>query len=333
LGLKTQSTTLSFLMASELVRVAVTGASGYVGSLLVADLAKRKYSVNAVVRKAKENQDLTTLGPNIALCEVPDLITGDFSHSFKGCKYVIHAASPVIMESEDPENQIIKPAVEGTLNVLKHALKAGVKRVVYTATIASICGSQRDKDPNHVWNEQDWNDRPGTDYSRSKTLAEKAAWDFIKSNPGLELVTIHPAYIIGPINRASLKSSWSISMLVELLQGEYNEKGVPQFTSGITDIRDVSEAHILAMENPKAAGQRYIAALTDQFSALEIAQSVAKQFPELSVPNFEEEPTKPRKNGTNNKKVQEQLGLKFHTFDDSVRDSVLSFKQVGILKK
>lgn len=90
------------------------------------------------------------------------------------------------MESEDPENQIIKPAVEGTLNVLKHALKAGVKvtiniqfpllfiqRVVYTATMASICGSQREKDPNHVWNEEDWNDRPGTHYSRSKTLAEK----------------------------------------------------------------------------------------------------------------------------------------------------------------
>jgi len=288
--------------------------------------------VHAIVRKAKDHQDLTKLGPNITLFEVSDVVTGDFSDAFKETQYVIHAASPVTYEAPDPENDIIKPAVQGTLNVLKHALKAGVKRVVYTATMASMCGTQREQDPSHVWNESDWNDKPGTHYSRSKTLAEQAAWEFIKNNPGLELTTIHPAYIIGPINRPVLQSASTISFLVKVAKGEYKEKGIPPLTAGMVDIRDVSQAHLLAIENPKAAGQRYIVALTDQYSGIEIARSVKKQFPSLTVTDFEEKPTTTRKNGTNNKKVQEQLGLTFRSFDDSVRDGVLSFVDLGLLK-
>lgn len=88
---------------------------------------------------------------------MPDLVTGDYTESFKGCKYVIHTATPLRFEADDPENEIIKPAVEGTLNVLKASLKAGVQRVVFTSTMATMCGTQREKNPDHVWTEDDWN--------------------------------------------------------------------------------------------------------------------------------------------------------------------------------
>jgi nucleoside-diphosphate-sugar epimerase len=158
---------------------------------------------------------------------------------FKGCKYVVHCASPVVFQAEDPERDIIKPAVEGTTNVLRAAVAAGVTRVVYTATMASICGSQREKDPDHVWTEEDWNDAPGTHYSRSKTLAEKAAWDFAKEHPQLEFVTIHPSYVIGPMTLKRAEG-YSVEGMIKLLRGDFKDVRI-HLLSLINDTSKVDE--------------------------------------------------------------------------------------------
>lgn len=281
--------------------------------------------------KAEALKSLPHASENLKIFQVVDLMVGDFRPAFQGCDFVIHTASPVVMTAPDPENDIIKPAVEGTLNVLRCAKDAGVKRVVVTASMASMCGSQREKNPDHVWNEADWNDAPGSPYSKSKVLAERAAWDYCAAN-GLELVTIHPSFVIGPITLART-DSFSIIFLLDLLNGKFKDTGIPPTTYGLVDIRDVSDAHIKAIEVPAAAGNRYIVGSKDQYSYFEWSQMVRKMYPAYPIPDYEQKPTTPRKNGTSNTKVQEHLGLKFTPLEMTLKDMVESAVEAGLATK
>lgn len=218
--------------------------------------------------------------------------------------------------------------------------------------MASMCGSQREKNPDHVWTENDWNDAPGTPYSKSKTLAEQAAWNFSKEN-GLELVTIHPSFVLGPVTLPR-SDSFSIISVLDLLNGKYKDSAVPASTYGLVDVRDVrydfssesgtlcsqfcqsfccSEAHILAVEVAAAAGNRYIVGSKDQYSYFEYSQVLKKLFPAYPIPDREEKPTTPRKNGTSNQKVQDQLGLKFTPLEQTLTDMVHSAVEGGLAPK
>jgi len=296
--------------------VAVTGASGYVGSRIVLDLLERGFAVHACVRNESQAEALRKLGARIFV--VPSLTEGNFSPAFSGCVGVMHVASPVIFSAPDPEKDILRPAVDGTLNVLRCCVQAGVKRCVYTCTMASICGTQRDKNPLHIWSEADYNDAPGSWYSRSKTEAEQAAWKFVAEHPALELVTVHPSMIAGPLTIPRFEGA-SIELMTNLISGKYKDVPIPTRLFGTVDVREVAFAHFLALVTPAAKGQRYICSHHDQYSYFEYAQAMKRLFPHLPISDKEEKPSQPFKRGTNNQKIH-KLGVRFRPLEETLKD-------------
>ncbi len=145
----------------------------------------------------------------------------------------------------------------------------------------------------------------------------------------MELVTIHPAMVLGPLTFPSSLSL--VSYVLNIASGKFKEKGLPPVTAGVSDVRDVSAAHIAALDNPNAANQRYIVALPDQISMLEIAKSIKKQFPQLDVADFEEKPTKPVLNGIDASKAKSNFNMDFIPFDKTVRDTVQSLIDAKLL--
>jgi nucleoside-diphosphate-sugar epimerase len=145
----------------------------------------------------------------------------------------------------------------------------------------------------------------------------------------VELVTIHPAMVLGPV---TFPSSISIvSYVLNVAKGMFKEKGLPPMTAGMSDVRDVSLAHIAALESPAAANQRYIVALPDQYSMLDIAKSIKKQFPQLDVADYEEKPTTPVLNGIDASKAKHDLKLELTSFDKTIRDTIQSLIDAKLL--
>lgn len=271
---------------NEKILVAVTGASGYVGSRVCYKLLKRNYKVRAFVRDPNnqasvghlktmipEKSDDVDFGVIENLSEPP----ANLSSRLEGCTYLIHCASPVLM-GDVPEDQVVKPAVEGTKKVMEAALEAGVRRVVLTASLASICGTQTKKNPAHIFTEKDWNDEMGTPYSKSKTLAEKAAWEFVEKNPSLELVTIHPSLVLGPVlsSRLTSTSAW----ISNILKGDFIN-GAPVFAVATCNVLDVSEAHVVAMTHEKAAGERFLVSHKQQYSVITLSNLIKECLPSI----------------------------------------------------
>jgi nucleoside-diphosphate-sugar epimerase len=194
-----------------------------------------------------------------------------------GCDYVLHIASPIFLRLPKNEDEMIRPAVDGTLRVLKAAREAGVKRVIMTSNFGAVGYSHKDK--NTIITEESWtnpNEKGLSTYNKSKVLAEQAAWDFIKKEGGsLELSVINPMGIFGPSLSSDLSSGFE--MLKKLLDGTM--KAVPDIRLGIVDVRDVAELHILAMENPEAKGQRFLALSGGTMSLLEIVKLLKHKMP------------------------------------------------------
>jgi nucleoside-diphosphate-sugar epimerase len=209
-----------------------------------------------------------------------DLTKDDnWDEAVKGCKYVLHVASPLPAKMPKDESEIIRPAVDGTLRVLRAALKAGVKRVVVTSNFGAVGYSH--KDPNIVITEEEWtnpNDKM-TAYNRSKVLAERAAWDFINNEGGeLELTVINPVFILGPALGPDQPSSFGV--ITHLLDGEM--KAVPNIPFNIIDVRDVADLHIRAMTNANAAGQRFLGLAGGVIRMPEIAVLLKNKLPDVS---------------------------------------------------
>ena len=237
--------------------VCVTGASGFVGSRIVADLLEKGVTVRATVRDPSNTekygflQDLPGAQGKLTLHAGKLLEAGSFDEAMTGCDYAIHTASPYALDVKDPQRDLVDPAVEGTENVLKSAQKAGVKRVVVTSSMAAITD---EPDSDRVLTEEDWNEKSSLErnpYYLSKAEAERAAWKFNEAHDDLEVITINPYLVIGPSLTPSLNTSNKV--FVDILGGEY--PGVMSITWGIVDVRDVSQAHIKAMENDEAAGR------------------------------------------------------------------------------
>jgi nucleoside-diphosphate-sugar epimerase len=205
----------------------------------------------------------------------------------KGCRYVLHVASPFpITQPADP-NEVVAPARDGTLRVLRAAERAGVARVVMTSSTVAIMYSGS-RAPGHVYTEADWTDPARTDitpYIMSKTLAEQAAWDFVRASPGApELAVINPGFVQGP----ALDPDLSTSLEVLHLMGKGAYPAAPRVEFPVVDVRDVAALHVKAMTTPRAAGERFIAA-EGSTSLFEIGQQIAARLPDLrrKVPKFE----------------------------------------------
>jgi dihydroflavonol-4-reductase len=245
------------------MNVLVTGASGFIASRIIEELLAHGHRVRGTVRSLKKEKELAPLRglpgapERLELAEADLLTDSAFDEAARGMDAVLHTASPYVLDAKDPQADLVDPAVKGTRNVLGSAARAGsVRRVIVTSSMAAITD---EPESDHVLTEADWNTRSSLDrnpYYFSKTLAERAAWEFVeKEKPGFDLVVINPFLVIGPALSPAINTS--NQMFVDLLKGTY--PGVMNLTWGFVDVRDVADAHVRALENPQARG-RYITA-------------------------------------------------------------------------
>lgn len=263
--------------------VLVTGASGFIGLHCVLQLLQRGYRVRGTVRSDARAQEVreamernVEVGDRLEVVEA-DLTNDDgWADAVRGCTYVLHVASPFPNRAPEDEDELIKPAQEGTLRVLKAAADAGVQRVVVTSSLAAISGGHPD-DNSRVYSEDDWSIiERCPPYPKSKTLAERAAWDFVASLEGeapMELCVINPGAVLGPVLNRHYSTSGEV--VRKLMAKEI--PGTAKVGFSWVDVRDVASAHIAAMTDPGAAGQRFCCAI--EFSWIdEIAEILAKRF-------------------------------------------------------
>jgi len=271
---------------SEEQMVLVTGATGFIATHVIQQLLQAGHKVRGSVRSLKNEQKIKPLQELHPKAKYPlELVEADltsangWADAVSGCTYVIHMASPFPNEQPSDESEVIKPAVDGTLIVLKACREARtVKRVVLTSSVASISGGF---DIGGSYTEADWTD-VGTvkqAYLKSKTLAEKAAWDFVRDLPNgekFELSVINPAFVMGP----PLCGGWATSMELTKRLLERQMPAVPQINFSIIDVRDVAAAHIAAMTKAEAAGNRHIVAAHNLWMK-EIAMMYKEEFLQL----------------------------------------------------
>lgn len=274
-------------MKKELV--VVTGGSGFIASHIILKLLKQGYAVRTTVRNLEKADLIKKMLSNGGLTNFEDIsfietdLASDknWSETMKDATYVIHVASPTPTLNFKNEDEMIRPAVEGVLRVLKAARDAHVKRVVLTSAYGAIFAGHENRTTPYT--EEDWSDLSSGNihpYQKSKTLAEKAAWEFIKNEGnGLELSTVNPVAVMGPV----LASDYSHSniQIRQWMQGEI--EGVPNVNSGYVDVRDVADLHILAMTSPKASGERFLATTGKSLSMLDVANILREAFPEYAA--------------------------------------------------
>jgi len=259
-------------------KVLVTGISGFVGQHCAAELLKKGYSVRGSVRNLSKTEEVVKgiskeIDPkgNLEFCELDLMKEAGWDKAMEGCDYVLHVASPFVVKVPKDENELIKPAVEGTLRALKAAKNAGVKRVILTSSTAAMQGGQNGliKINQDSWT--DINEKTVTAYFKSKTLAEKTAWEFIENQNGgikLELVVVNPGPIYGPTLTGNLDNE-AMGFFKKLIKGQVPM--LPQAYSVMSDVRDIASIHVAALENEKANGKRFIVTTEKAHAIQEIA--------------------------------------------------------------
>lgn len=265
--------------------VLVTGGTGFVGIHTILQLLQQGYTVKTTLRSLSKKESIVNALKDGGVTDLQrlhfveaDLIAdAGWDEAVQDCDYVLHVASPFPLVQPQDENELIIPARDGSLRVLKAARNARVKRVVLTSSFAAIGYGNRAK--GHIFTEEDWTDEnaPIQPYIKSKTVAEKAAWDFIKNEGGdLELTVINPVGIFGPIIGDIYPASFE-GVVKALIDGTVTES--PAFTLGVVDVRDVADIHIKAMLHPAAKGQRFLATSEGVVSFYDVAQLIKKERP------------------------------------------------------
>jgi nucleoside-diphosphate-sugar epimerase len=279
--------------------VLVTGGSGFVGSHAILQLLAAGHNVHTTLRSLTREGDVRAMlkegggepGDCLAFFAADLERDAGWREAVAGCEFVLHVASPIPASVPKDENELIVPAREGALRVLRAARDAGVKRVVLTSSFAAIgYGHKPQKAP---FSEADWTDlnsRFVPPYQKSKTIAERAAWDFIAREGGsLELSVVNPVGVMGPV----LGPDYSASILIvqRLMDGAM--PGCPRLYFGLVDVRDVADLHIRAMTHPAAKGERFIAVAGNTVSMRDIALvlkarmgTAARRVPTREIPNW-----------------------------------------------
>ena len=264
--------------------VLVTGGSGFVGLQCILQLLQQGYQVRTTLRTiTKKDKVLEALKNNgVQNLDQLSFIEADLTNdknwdvAMGDCTYVIHVASPITLELPKHEDEMIRPAVDGTLRILKSARNAGVKRVVMTSNFGAVGYSHKDKTT--LITEESWtdpNEKGLSAYNKSKVLAERAAWDFMTKEGGnLELTVINPMGIFGPALNADLSSGFGL--LKQVMNGSM--KAIPNISLGIVDVRDVADLHLRAMVSAAAKGQRYLALAGGTLSLPQIAKLLKREL-------------------------------------------------------
>ncbi|HNA55154.1 MAG TPA: aldehyde reductase [Anaerolineales bacterium] len=258
--------------------ILVTGASGFVAIHTVIQLLQQGYNVRGTIRSLSKEADLRkTISNYVQANDRLEILSADLSQdagwdeAMQNVETVLHVASPFPLYEPKHEDELIVPAVQGTLRVLRAAHKAGVKRMVQVSSVAAISSGHNGE--NKTFSEADWSDltKDIGAYAKSKTLAERAAWDFIHGSENtnkMQLTTINPPLILGPVPNKDFRTS--IELVRTIMLGQV--PGVGRIKMGSVDVRDVASALILAMQTPEAAGQRILVAADRSLWLKEIAE-------------------------------------------------------------
>ncbi len=318
--------------------VLVTGGSGYLGTQLAAALLRDGRQVRVTVRSLDREGEVRAAvrrgdADDSRLEFAAAALTTDqgWAAAAAGCEEVHHTASPMI-QSDDP-NEVIVPARDGTLRLLRAACDAGARRVVLTSSFAAVGYSPK---PGAEYTEADWTD-PGTPglpaYPLSKAIAERTAWDFIDREGGdTELVTVNPTFILGPTLTTQARSS--LQLIKAMLDGAMPVVRRQRF--GVADVRDVADLHIRAMAAPGAAGKRYLA-LADgpTISFLQLAQILRDRLGPLAkrVPTEEAPGPEPARLIIHNDRAKEELGWRPRPAETTIVETAESLRDLGLLEE
>jgi dihydroflavonol-4-reductase len=262
--------------------VLVTGGTGFIAQHCILALLRNGYRVRTTVRSlAREAEVRSNLkeggaepGERLSLVVADLRADQGWAEAASGCVYVLHGASPTPSGDQVREEDWVKPAVGGNLRVLRAARDAGAKRVVLTSAFGAIGAGH--KRMNRPFNETDWSDLSGHVwlYQKSKTLAERAAWDFIaREGHGLELSSVNPVAVLGPVLGPDY--SHSIRLIKNLLDGLPRS---PKINSSFVDVRDVADLHLRAMTDPVASGERFLASAGESMWMTEVAQVLQRRM-------------------------------------------------------
>lgn len=337
--------------------VLVTGGTGFVGSHCILQLLQQGYKVRTTIRSlSKKDKVINMLREGgINSCDAISFVEADLTSdanwddAASGCDYVLHVASPIFLRLPETEDEMIKPAVEGTQRVLQAAKAAGVKRVVMTSSFAAVGYSHKDR--NSIITEESWTDpfdKSLSAYVKSKAFAERAAWDFVHTNGAPELSVINPVAIFGPSLGPDLSSGFEV--LKRMLEGTV--KAVPKVSMCIVDVRDVADIHLKAMVHPRAVNQRFLALAGGVVSMHDIAVLLkntftdrAKKVPTRVLPDwlvriaalFSKEakavvPMLNRIKNASNEKAQSLLDWHPRSNEEAITASVECLFKYGVIK-
>ncbi|MCX8529263.1 MAG: aldehyde reductase [Rhodoluna sp.] len=280
-----------------MTKVLLTGSSGYIGKHMTLQLLEAGYTVKASVRKASKADEVREavashlpagfdLAKKLSFTELDLESDSGWDSALEGVDVLIHSASPFPIASPKDENDLVRPAVEGTLRALRAAHKAGVKRVILTSSVAAIYGNDLPagktefdetmwSDPNHIVGR--------VAYTKSKTLAEKAAWDYIASDaPELELTTINPVLVAGePLDK---HFGASVSVVERIMNGK--DPMLPDLSFSIVDVKDVAAMHVKAISTNASKGKRFIASAGSR-TFVQIAKLLKAEFPKRKISSIQ----------------------------------------------
>lgn len=323
--------------------VLVTGGTGFLGSHCILQLLRDGHKVRTTVRDlGRERQARSTLEANGAAKDAPlsfvaaDLLSDNgWMEAVSGCDAVLHIASPFPATQPDNADDVIIPARDGTLRVLRAVRDAGVGRVVLTSSFAAVgYGRQH---PGRDFDERDWTeeDAPNAPYIRSKVVAERAAWDFVaREGNGLALSVVNPTGIFGPALGADYSAS--IGMVKAILEGQV--PGPPDMAFGVVDVRDVADLHLRAMLSPQAVGERFIAVAGPALSLRDVARLLSEHFGDqtdristslLDASSIAQEGTQPR--NSSSAKARRLLDWSPRPASEAILASAQSLVRLGLV--
>ncbi|HEY1499464.1 MAG TPA: aldehyde reductase [Acidobacteriaceae bacterium] len=339
--------------------VLVTGGSGFIGSHCIVQLLAAGHTVRTTVRSLEREADVRSMVKAGGAAEqdgrlsffAADLMSdAGWKEAMSGCEHVLHVASPFPASVPKDEGELIGPARDGTIRVLRAARDAGVKRVVLTSSFAAIGYGQKPQEK--PFTEQNWTDPKGQDvlpYVKSKTLAEHEAWNFMgRERGGLQLAVVNPVGVFGPVLGPNL--STSILIVQRLMDGAV--PGCPKIWFGAVDVRDVADLHLRAMTNPAAQGDRFLAVAGDFLSFSEVAKILrrrmgvwAKRVPTMQIPNFivrlvamrdtaakQILPELGKRKNASNEHARKVLGWEPRSSEEAIVATAESLLQLGLLK-
>jgi nucleoside-diphosphate-sugar epimerase len=338
--------------------VLVTGGSGFIGSHCISQLLAAGHRVRTTVRHPGREPEVRAMlreagaDPGERLCFCAAALESDagWPEAVAGCEYVLHVASPFPGGTPKDENELIRPAREGALRVLRAARDAGVKRVVLTSSFAAIgYGHPEQAAP---FDEMSWTDPNGsglTAYVKSKTLAERAAWDFMgREGHGMEMSAVNPVGVLGPVLGPDY--STSILLVQRLMDGAM--PGFPRLCFGLVDVRDVADLHLRAMTDPAAKGERFLAVSGNFLWMAEMAQVLkarlderARRVPARQLPDWlvrlvalkdpaakQILPELGKKKNATSEKARRVLGWQPRSAEDAIAATAESLLRLGLLK-